>query len=170
VLAAHFPQASVGADQLLLRYAVPVWDHPFVLTKAQAQLAASPVFASVSGPLGPGRGALPAGRLAALHQALGPAARFPLRRPPPAAWSPALYQAYRATAQFISPDGRTCPVLRGAGRGPGRQPRGRPPRSPRHRPPWTRPPPATGAQAHGVAGQDASAHDILSASTTSLQW
>jgi RND superfamily putative drug exporter len=167
-LAAHFPKASVGADQLLLRYAVPVWDHPSVLTRAQAQLAASPAFASVTGPLGPGRGTLPAARLATLHQALGPATALSPGTPASGRVPPALYQAYRATAQFISPDGRTVQYYAALAAGPVGSPAAVA-AIPQAQAALDAAAAATGAQAHGVAGQDASAHDILSASTSSLQ-
>jgi putative drug exporter of the RND superfamily len=168
VLAAHFPKASVGADQLLLRYAVPVWDHPSVLAQAQARLAADPVFASVTGPLGPGRGMVPAARLAALHQELGPAAALPAVPSPSSPVPPTEYQAYRATAQFISPDGRTIQYYATLHAGPVGSPAAAS-AIPQAQAALDAAARTTGAQAHGVAGQDASAHDILGASTASLE-
>jgi RND superfamily putative drug exporter len=124
VLAAHFPRASVGADQLLLRFAAPVWDDPAVLTTAQAQLAGDAAFQSVAGPLGPGRGSLSAARLAGLHQTLGPAAALPAVETRQASSSvpPALYQAYRAVHQ---PRRADRPVLHRPARRRGRQHRRR---------------------------------------------
>jgi RND superfamily putative drug exporter len=130
VLAAHFPKATVGSDQLLLRYAFPVWNHPAVLTQAQRQLAGDSVFQSVTGPPSASRGP--------------------------------------ATAQFISPDGRTVQyyaVLRagpvGSTSAAGAIPQARAALAAVAQ--------ATGAQAYGVAGQDASDYDIQSASNTSLE-
>jgi putative drug exporter of the RND superfamily len=167
VLAAHFPKATVGADQLLLRYASPVWAHPSVLAQAQAQLAASRAFSSVTGPLGTGGGTLPAAELARLHAQLGPAARLPQIPPAGSGVPPNLYQAYRATAQFISPDGRTIQYYAALATGP--------PGStaavgaiPGARAAVASVASVTGAQADGVAGQDAAAYDINSASNTSL--
>jgi len=167
-LAAHFPKATVGADQLLLRFTSPVWDDPSVFTQAQTQLADGLAFQSITGPLGPGRGSLSAAQLAGLHTTLGPAAALPQAQRASSPLPPALYQAYRQTAQFISPDGRTVQyyvVLRAGPVGSTAAADAIPQATAAlaavaH---------ATGAQAHGVAGQDASAHDIDAASNTSLE-
>jgi putative drug exporter of the RND superfamily len=168
VLAAHFPRATSGAaDQLLLRYALPVWDHPSVLSRAQRLLAGDPVFASVAGPLGPGRGSLSAAQLSGLRARLGPAAALPPSPPSSAAVPAGVYQAYRATAEFISPDGRTVQYDAALRAGPagsaaaaGAIPQARNALAAAAR--------TTGAQAHGVAGQDAAAYDITTASSTSI--
>jgi len=173
VLAAHFPKATVGADQLLLRYAGPVWAHPGVLAQAQAQLAAGRAFSSVTGPLGTGAAppASPspftAAELARLHAQLGPAGQLPQTSPAGSGVPSKLYQAYRATAQFISPDGRTIQYYAALAAGP---PGSTPAASaiPAARATVASVASATGAQAYGVAGQDASAYDINSASNTSL--
>jgi RND superfamily putative drug exporter len=142
VLDAHFPKATVGSDELLLRYSTSVWDHPSTLTQAQDALAGDSVFGSVTGPLGPGRGTATAAELARLH------------RP--------------QTAQYISSDGRTVQYYAVLLAGPvgstaaaGAIPQARSALAAVAR--------LTGAQAQGIAGQDASAYDILSASNTSLE-
>jgi RND superfamily putative drug exporter len=140
VLAAHFPRATVGADQLLLRFAAPVWDDPAVLTTLQAQLAGDVAFQTVAGPLGQGRGVLSAAQLAGLHQTLGPAAALPQHPPASAAVPAALYQAYRQTAQFISPDGRTVQYYAALRAGPLGSPARPPTRSHPPEPPWLRSP------------------------------
>jgi RND superfamily putative drug exporter len=146
VLDAHFPKATVGSDELLLRYSTSVWDHPSTLTQAQEALAGDPVFGSVTGPLGSGRGTVTAAELASRHRTLGPA----------------------STAQYISSDGRTVQyyaILRagpvGSTSAAGAVPQARSALAAAAR--------LTGAQAQGIAGQDASAYDILSASNTSLE-
>jgi RND superfamily putative drug exporter len=168
VLASHFPKATVGAGQLLLRYAAPVWDHPEVLAQAQRQLAGDPVFRSVTGPLGPGPGSLSAAQLAQLHATLGPAAALPQAPPAGSAVNPELYAAYRATAQFISPDGRSIQYYAVSRAGPvgstaaaSAIPQARAALATAAR--------ATGAQAYGIAGQDAADYDINTASNTSLE-
>jgi RND superfamily putative drug exporter len=168
VLAAHFPQANVGADQVLLRFASPVWDDPGLLTQAQAQLAADPVFQSLAGPLGSGSGELPASQLAGLHAILGPATALPPTPPAGSGVSPQLYAAYRASAQFVSPDGQTVQYYAALRAGPagstaaaGAIPQARDALDAVAR--------ATGAQAWGVAGPDASAYDINAASNSSLE-
>jgi putative drug exporter of the RND superfamily len=166
VLTAHFPKATVGADQLLLRFATPVWADPGVLTRVQSRLAAEPVFRSVTGPLGPGPGSLSAAELARLHGLLGPAVGLP---PTPASRSvaPRPYAAYRAAARFISPDGRTVqyyavlragPVSSAAAAGA----------IPQARAALAALAHLAGAPDYGVAGQDASAYDIQSGSNSSL--
>jgi RND superfamily putative drug exporter len=140
VLDAHFPKATVGSDDLLLRYSTSVWDHPSTLTQAQDTLAADPVFASVSGPLGPGRGTVTAAELASRHNA----------------------------PQFISPDGHTVQFYGVLSAGPvaSTSAAGAIPQA---RAALAAVATLTGAQAQGIAGQDASAYDILSASNASLE-
>jgi RND superfamily putative drug exporter len=107
ILLAHFPPGETNATYLLLRYSTPVWNHPVVLSQATQRLAGDPVFHSVSGPLDPNGSQLSARQLQLLHGRLGPATALPLTPPGGTSVPLALYNAYRATAQFISPDGRT---------------------------------------------------------------
>jgi RND superfamily putative drug exporter len=167
VLAAHFPKATADSDQLLLRFRSSVWDDPVVLDRAQSQLGGAVVFQSLTGPLGSGPGSLTAAQLASLHQTLGPTAALPPVPPVGNAVDPARYAAYRATAQFISADGRTVQyyaILRagpvGSSAAADAIPQARTALDAVAR--------TTAAEAHGVAGQDASANDINSASTSSL--
>ena len=115
-LAAHFPPAT-PTDQLLLRYRTPVTS-PAELDAVRAQLAADPVFRTVSGPV-----LSPDGRTVLCHAVL---------RAGPAGSTPAANAVPQATAALAE-------VAR-----------------------------ATGAQASGVAGPDASLNDILSSSNASL--
>jgi RND superfamily putative drug exporter len=78
-----------------------------------------------------------------------------------------LYAAYRATAQFISPDGRTVQYYAALRAGPGGSTAAAD-AIPQARDALAAVARATGAEASGVAGQDASASDINSASTASL--
>ncbi|HEX6507120.1 MAG TPA: MMPL family transporter, partial [Chloroflexota bacterium] len=112
VLLAHFPAGQANPTNLVLHYAIPVWNHPAVLTQSTRLLAGDPAFRSISGPLDPNGTRLSAAKLERLHSALGPASALPLTAPfqrgtREGGRSQALYNAYRATAQFISPDGRT---------------------------------------------------------------
>jgi putative drug exporter of the RND superfamily len=166
VLATHFPGATLGADQLLLRFGSPVWDDPAVIARAQAQLAADPAFGSITGPLGVGAGSMPATQLASLHAALGDAGALPAVPPVSSPVSPALYQAYRRTAQFVSPDGRTVQyyaVLR-AGPVASVAATAAVPKAQAALDAVAR---AVGAQASGVAGMDASFQDIATVATSS---
>jgi RND superfamily putative drug exporter len=76
------------------------------------QLRASHEFSKLSGPLDATGAALTPAQYAHLHAVLGPPGALP-GTPPPArpgsrpSPAPAQYQAYRASALFVSPDGRT---------------------------------------------------------------
>jgi putative drug exporter of the RND superfamily len=166
VLAAHFPYASAGGDELLLRFRAPVWDDLGAVATAQHTLAADPVFRQIAGPLTP-QGPLTAAQLTRLHATLGPAATLP---PAPAAGSrvpPQLYAAYRATAQFISADGRTVQFYAALRAGPVGSPAaiGAVPQA---RNALTSAARAAGATTWGMAGEDASSYDIQQAGNSSL--
>lgn len=167
VLAAHFPQASVGAEELLLKFPGPVWQRPAVLAEVEHQLSAAPVFGEVRGPGGGGRAGFSPTLLAHLHAVLGSAALLPETPPAGTAVSPAVYAAYRATAQFISPDGRTVAyyaVLRAGAPGSAAAINAIPPA----RAALARVATSVGAQANGVAGEDSASYDISHASNDSL--
>jgi putative drug exporter of the RND superfamily len=110
LLARHFPQSSANPTNLVYKLPQPVWVNPQPLVAAEGQLTASGLFTGVTGPLNPQGVRLTPAQYTALHAALGNAAALP---PTPAAGQlphgipPAAYQAYRSTAQYVSPDGRT---------------------------------------------------------------
>jgi RND superfamily putative drug exporter len=166
VVAARFPQATVGGDQLLLRFGSPVWDDPAVVGRAQARLAADPAFAAITGPLGTGAGSLTVARLASLHASLGDASALPAVPPASSSVPSALYQTYRQTAQFISTDGRTVQLYAVLTAGPvgSAAATAAVPRAQAVLDSVAR---AVGAEASGMAGQDASFADIAAVSTTS---
>jgi RND superfamily putative drug exporter len=168
MIAAHFPAASNNPDSLLLRYAAPVWDHPADLTTAARRLADAPGMRAVTGPLDPGGTPMSAAELASLHARLGPARDLPATPPAGTTVPASTWQAYRATAQFISSDGRTVQfyALPAAG-----QP-GSPAAIasiPSLRAALTVVARATGAAGSGITGQDAASYDIGHYSTTDLQ-
>jgi putative drug exporter of the RND superfamily len=166
VLAAHFPRASAGSDTLLLRFTTPAWDNPSSIAAAQRALAADHVFREVAGPFTP-QGPFTAAQFTRLHAALGPAARLAAEPTARAGVPFKIYTAYRATAQFISPDGRTVQFYAAL--------RGGPPGSPvaistvpQARKALTAAARAADATAWGMAGQDASSYDIQEAGNSSL--
>jgi RND superfamily putative drug exporter len=166
-LEAHFPAAQANPTNVLLRYPFSVWQHPSVLSRAQNGLRAQRVFAAISGPLAPNGTPIRPATLARLHRELGPAVALPPVPPAGAKVPAALYNAYHATAQFISPDGKTLQyytTLR-AGDPTSTQAMQATP-SIRHA--VTQVQRATGATASGVAGQAAASYDISSASSTDL--
>ena len=99
--------APANPTDLLLRYASSVWQRPAVLVRADTALRADSVFRAISGPLNPNGTPLSTAQLGQLHALLGPANSLPRLPAAGVTVSSRLYNAYRATAQFISADGRT---------------------------------------------------------------
>ena len=107
MLARYFPQSSANPTDLIFRFAKPVWETPGALASATAQLQASALFSQVTGPLNPVGVKLTGTQYAELHAALGSASTLP-PTPPAGSKVPAFaYQLYRATANYVSADGRT---------------------------------------------------------------
>ena len=114
----YFPSTAANPTNLVYKLSVPAWQDATAIEKAGTQLtAAKDVFTGVSGPLNPvgGAGFTPA-QYTQLHALLG-SGPLPATAPaePAAAaaagvtaaqWSQA-YQLYRATAQYVSADGKT---------------------------------------------------------------
>ncbi len=113
---AHFPSTAASRTAILLGFDQPIWSKPDSLAAAQAQLAALPELTNLVGPLNPNGIPLTIKQLTDLHASLGPARALP---PVPAsnAVPAALYNAYRATGQLISPDGRTIQFSAETGNG-----------------------------------------------------
>ena len=111
ILAEYFPQTTVDPAHLILRYATPVWSHPGSLAAAQASLRSSGLFAMLTGPLTAEGAALsPAGYAAACSE-LGDPRGLPLAEPADLRMPRSVYDAYRASAQYVSADGRTVQFL-----------------------------------------------------------
>ena len=107
LLAQHFPQSSANPTNLIFTFAAPVWQDGAPLASATGQLRASGLFTQVSGPLNPAGATLTPAGFTALHAKLGPAKALPAVPPHGIKVPPRAYLAYRATANFVSPDGRT---------------------------------------------------------------
>jgi RND superfamily putative drug exporter len=109
LLAKHFPQSSANPTNLVYKLRQPVWDDLQPLVTARQQLVSAGVFTGVTGPLNPVGVALTPRQYRSLHALFGNAAALPATpsAPLPAGVSPASYQLYRATAQYVSPDGST---------------------------------------------------------------
>jgi putative drug exporter of the RND superfamily len=106
----HFPASSANPTNLVYKLSQPVWNDTGPVAAATSQLSASGLFTGVTGPLNPAGVTLTAAQYNALHTALGDPAVLPAV---PAATTGhssitlAQYEAYRATAQYVSPDGLT---------------------------------------------------------------
>jgi RND superfamily putative drug exporter len=107
LLTRYFPQSAANPTNVILRFSTPVWEHPAPLASATAQLQSSHLFTQVSGPLNPSGAALTPAQFTALHARLGPAKLLPPVPPAGSGVPAAAYQAYRATSNYVSPDGRT---------------------------------------------------------------
>ncbi len=106
-LARDFPQSSANPTTVILKFGQPIWAHPADLATAAGQLHASGLFTTVTGPLNPVGAPIPPATYTALHAQLGPAKALP-PVPPAGIRVPApVYELYRATGNYVSPDGRT---------------------------------------------------------------
>ena len=110
LLTAHYPMAVADPTNVLFALPTSVWDHPEILATATNGLRASQQFSSVSSPLDSNGSTVTAADLALAHQELA-SHGLPADLPgiPPAGYtgSRTTYTAYRASSQYISPDGRT---------------------------------------------------------------
>jgi putative drug exporter of the RND superfamily len=109
LLSKHFPQSSANPTNLIYKLSQPVWDNPQPLIAAERQLMSSGQFTGVTGPLNPVGVAFTPQQYISLHALLGNASALPAAPTIslPAQVSLADYQMYRATGQYVSPDGRT---------------------------------------------------------------
>ena len=168
LLTRYFPQASANPTNLIFRFATPVWDNPGVLGTGTAALTSSPLFTHVTGPLNPVGFALTPAQYAGLHSALGPAQKLPPTAPAGGRIPPAAYQLYRATANYVSQDGKTVQFSVGLAAGdPGHT------RAmnavPSVRAETTKVATAMHATASGVAGMAPALYDISSISNHDLK-
>jgi RND superfamily putative drug exporter len=107
LLTRHFPTSSANPTNLVYKLSQPVWDDPAPVAAATSQLASSGVFTGVTGPLNPAGVTLSGAQYTALHAALGNAGTLPAVPSGQTSIPLAGYEAYRASAQYVSPDGRT---------------------------------------------------------------
>jgi RND superfamily putative drug exporter len=109
----YFPQSSANPTSLIFKFSAPVWQDPAPLAKAEQELRASGLFTQVAGPLNPPGVALTPAQFSALHTQLGPAKALPPTPPAGSNISPAAYQAYRASSNYVTPDGHTVQFATG---------------------------------------------------------
>jgi putative drug exporter of the RND superfamily len=107
LMAKHFPSSSANPTNLIYKLTQPVWEDPAPIAAATKQLAASDLFTGVTGPLNPAGVPLTGAEYQALHAALGDPQALPSVQPPNSAVPAKGYAVYRATAQYVSPDGKT---------------------------------------------------------------
>jgi putative drug exporter of the RND superfamily len=107
LLTKYFPQASANPTNLIFTFSKPVWADPAVMASATSQLHASSLFTQVTGPLNPVGVTITPTQYAELHGALGSAKALPPVPPTGSKIPPEGYQLYRATSNYVSPDGKT---------------------------------------------------------------
>ncbi len=108
-LASSFPHSASQPTDILFRFSTPIWGHPTLVNQIDRQLRASKLFTGIQGPLDPTGVVLSPGALTALHLALGTAKKLPPIEPLGLLGKipPHQYNIYRATSQYISPEGTT---------------------------------------------------------------
>jgi putative drug exporter of the RND superfamily len=107
LLSKHFPISSANPTNLVYKLSQPVWNDTGPVATATSQLSASGLFTGVTGPLNPAGVTLTGTQYSALHAALGNPAVLPAVPTGNSKIPLAGYEAYRATAQYVSPDGLT---------------------------------------------------------------
>ena len=167
LLTRHFPQTAANPTVIVLRLRQPAWAAAASVAAAGRQLAANPVFTSVSGPLNANGTALSAAQYAALYAAYGPPRALAASAAVPRARL-AAYQAYRASGSYVSADGYTIsfatslaagdPTTTAASRA-----------VPAIRAAAARAARAAGAPASGVTGQAAFTYDVAQLSDSDLR-
>jgi putative drug exporter of the RND superfamily len=110
LLAAYFPQAAANPTSLVFSLGAPAWQgtQAASIGAATARLEGSRLLHGVTGPLDPAGTAIMPGQFARLYRLLGAPSALASPQPPAGSGvAPALYAAYRAAANYVSPDGRT---------------------------------------------------------------
>jgi putative drug exporter of the RND superfamily len=107
LLAKHFPVSSANPTNLVYKLSQPVWSDPAPVAAATSQLTASGLFTGVTGPLNPAGVTLTQAQYQSLHATLGNPAALPAVPAGQLSVPLTEYEAYRATAQYVSPDGKT---------------------------------------------------------------
>ncbi len=107
-LVQYFGASAISATDVVVRLPTPVWATVTRVETLTNGLRSAGQFTSVAGALqAEGSFSLPPEFLARGHAALGPPGDLPIVEPRATRVPTFVYDAYRATAQFISPDGRT---------------------------------------------------------------
>jgi RND superfamily putative drug exporter len=111
LLAKHFPASSANPTNLIYTLKEPAWDDAQAIAAGEQKIVSSGLFTGVTGPLNPvGAVNLTPAQFAGLHAelaSLGPPSKLPTTPPSHLPVPVQAYEVYRATAQYVSPDGRT---------------------------------------------------------------
>lgn len=107
VIAAHYPNTNQNPVQILLRFPQSVWNQANSLATTEQELKNISSIQTVVGPLNPNGVPLSVTQLTQLHSELGNPQALPAIQSSASPVSPEVYNAYRATGQYISVDGQT---------------------------------------------------------------
>jgi RND superfamily putative drug exporter len=167
VAAKDFPQSGTSPANLVFKYDEPVWDDPNALVKAETSLHEANQFSRLQGPLNAAGLSLTPAQYASLHTTLGDAAKLPPTEPADVTVPAAQYNAYRATSQFVSSDGKTIQFEAQLTAG-GQQTTSAMDATPAVRTAVTTAATASGATDSGLAGEAAGLYDVSSESNHDL--
>ena len=103
----HYPPAVANPTSVLLVYPSSVWKNLTPVQDAENDLGKKSVFASVTGLFDANGTAVSTQQLNSLYAQLGPPGKLPATEPAGTGVSAQQYAAYRATSQFVSPNGKT---------------------------------------------------------------
>jgi RND superfamily putative drug exporter len=107
VFADHYGALPTGTTEVVFRFGSPIWNALDVLDRAEDQLWESGRFSNVTSALDANGTHVEPRTLAFIYRRLGPPQKLPALAPVDVPFSIRLYDAYRASAQFITADGRT---------------------------------------------------------------
>ena len=167
VVASHFPQSNVNPANVVFAYKEPVWDDPGEVAKAEAVLRSSGQFRQLAGPFNPNGSTLSPVAFARLHAELGSPRSLPPIERAGLAIPRTEYNAYRSTALFVSPDGRTIQFEMTLSVG-GQQTTAALDATPHIRAIVSAAAARSGATRSGLAGEAAAIYDVSSASNHDL--
>ncbi len=107
LIAANFPNSSSNPTLVVMKFKNSVWSAPNVLQTAETSLVSNNLFSSVAGPLDPNGATISPTEINSLYLKLGNPDILPPAPPTTLKIPKSQYFAYRATREFISPDGHT---------------------------------------------------------------
>jgi RND superfamily putative drug exporter len=103
----HFGAAILASTDVVFRLPRSIWDNLDVIRQGEQELGSTGLFTSIADALSASGVRLPIGALSFAYRRLGPPSDLPPIPPAGLGFNASFYDAYRATTQFISGDGRT---------------------------------------------------------------
>ena len=103
----YFGAAVLASTDVVFRFSRSVWDNPDVIGQGEQALGTTGLFTSIADALSASGYRLPVGALSFAFRRFGPPGDLSPVPPAGLRFDASFYDAYRATAQFISGDGRT---------------------------------------------------------------